>query len=49
MIEDKIYSRVCKECEEVYKTSCKFGTVCEECKERNHKIKVERTIFCVVK
>lgn len=39
------YSRCCKFCEDIFQTEKKYGCVCGECRDKNHKKKVMRNLF----
>ena len=44
MKKAKEYTRYCKRCDKFFKTSKKFGYVCDDCKKKAHKNKVMRTL-----
>jgi rRNA maturation endonuclease Nob1 len=41
----KEHKRVCKYCGEIYPTNAKNSKVCQNCYQKNHQRKIERTIF----
>lgn len=44
-IKKKFYNRYCKYCGEFFETKQKYSIVCEKCKEKNHKEKIEKNLF----
>lgn len=37
-------TKVCKYCEIIYNTEKKYSKVCPKCQEKNHEIKIKRTL-----
>jgi uncharacterized protein (DUF983 family) len=44
-IKKGVHNKYCKYCGEFYETKLRYSEVCEKCKEKNHKQKVEKNLF----
>lgn len=41
----KEYQKICRDCENTFRTIQSFSRICPNCKERNHKVKVKNGLF----
>lgn len=41
----EVCHKFCKYCGEFFETKQRYSIVCEKCKEKNHKKKIERNLF----
>jgi hypothetical protein len=39
------YNRICKYCKKSFTSNKKHSKVCKDCREKNHRKKIERTLF----